>query len=102
MLGPTSNEIMLLSEMNLAMLDYRKKICSKCSTEQKKKRHCYISIIDGKTTSCMTMQKSIEQRKKVKEIKSKCIGEMMGGLLALRDEIKKEQKIEYVNNDLIN
>ena len=75
-----------------------KKICSKCSYEQKQKRRC--SLLRGSTnSSCMTMQNSINQRKNIKELGKKCTDELFGNF---QERIDNRDKHDFVNNDLIN
>lgn len=56
----------------LAILDYKKKICSKCvGTEQQKKRKCF-ALYGWKSLSCMQMERYTQihtKEHRMKEIK---------------------------------
>ena len=97
MIDFTINEINYQKECNLAENEYRKKICSKCNDEQKKKRRCTLLQHSSKS-SCLCMKWAVDNRKKVKELHDLVIKEMTDDL-SIAIGMKEETKIR---NDLIN
>lgn len=73
----SQNWINLEKEVKLGELKYKKRVCSKCSDEQKKQRDCYI-LKGGKTFWCGHMRDAVNNQKRVKETHKKCISEMFG------------------------
>jgi len=64
----------LLSEVNLANLDYERKVCLKCSDEQKKERDCCL-LRGFKKRGYDWMDRAINQRKKIKILIRRCLAE---------------------------
>ncbi len=64
----------LLSEVNLANLDYERKVCLKCSDEQKKQRDCCI-LRGFEKRGCDWMDNAVNQRKKITILTKRCLAE---------------------------
>ena len=84
--GEIDDEIIMLHNYKLACIAYRKKVCSKCSSEQQKLRDC--AIFRGFShKSCRWMTLSVNRRKDIKKMNKKYIDNMMNEVCELRDNI---------------
>ncbi len=64
----------LLREVDLANLDYERKVCLNCSSEQKKQRNCCL-LRGFEKRGCDWMDNAVNQRKKIRVLMRRCLAE---------------------------